>query len=303
MRRRFVAIILWTLTLSASSSASAQLSLDSNFDHGSLESWSGNLSAVNLVGRDNYYGGGKWRWLYFQATGVQGASPTFSISRNFAGDATPGLHELEEHEMVYSYDNVNWSFFDNNTLGAVNYTFSNATPFAQNAVYVAYAIPYSYGRSVAHTQTVLASPWAAPTVSGNANGVIGQSPARVDDLGRSIPALDLFAYRITNPATDSASPKRKIAISSGLHAGEPLGTHTYEGLVDWLISDDPRAARLRDIAEVFAYPVLNPSGRYAGMNRTTVGNPSRDPNGLWDSTRWSNGNYGCGSNNCQDIRE
>ena len=139
--------------------------------------------------------------------------------------------------MVYSYDNQDWFFFDNNNLGPVNYTFSNAAPFTQNEVYVAYAIPYSHARSAAHAQSVLASPWAAPTVSGNSNGVIGQSPTGTDDLGRSVPALDLFAYRITNPATDSPTiAKRKIVISSGLHAGETLGTYTYEGLVNWLIS-------------------------------------------------------------------
>ena len=49
--------------------------------------------------------------------------------------------------------------------------------------------------------------------------------------------------------------------------------------------------------------MLNPTGRYAGMNRTTVGNPGRDPNGLWDPGRWSSSSFGCGSNNCQDIRE
>ena len=115
------------------------------------------------------------------------AQPTFSITRNFAGDSTPGLHELEEHEMVYSYDGENWSFFDNNNLGATNFTFSNSALVSQSQVYVAYAIPYSYGRSVVHTQAVLASPWAAPTVSGNASGIIGQSPVRTDDLGRSVP--------------------------------------------------------------------------------------------------------------------
>lgn len=287
--------------------AFGQLSLNANFDHGSLLSWSGDLSNITLVGRSNYYQQSKWRWLYFRATGVLGAQPTFHINQNFAGDTTPGLHELEEHEMVYSYDNQNWFFFDNNDLLATNidqYRFSNATPFTQNEVYIAYALPYSYGKSVAHTQAVLASPWAAPTVSGDANGVIGQSKdSLLDDLGRVVPALNLYGYRITNPATDSASPKRKAGITTGLHAGEPLGTHTYEGLVNWLISDDPRAAALRNVAEFFAYPVLNPTGRYAGMNRTTVGNPDRDPNGLWDSTRWSNSSYGCGSNNCQDIRE
>lgn len=307
LARVVAAITAGAFSMCFASAAPGQPALDANFDHGSLLSWSGNLSTINLTGRSNYYGSNKWRWLYFKATGVLGTTPTFSINQNFAGDSTPGLHELEEHEMVYSYDNQNWSFFDNNHLLATNtdlFTFSNAAPFTQNDVYVAYAIPYPYAKSAAHTQTVLASPWAAPTVSANASGVIGRSAPGVDDLDRSVPALDLFGYRVTNPSTDSPTvAKRKVGISSGLHAGEPLGTHTFEGLVNWLVSDDPRAARLRNVAEFFAYPVLNPTGRYAGMNRTTVGNPNRDPNGLWDPSRWSSSAYGCQNNNCLDIRE
>ncbi len=284
--------------------ANAQLTINANFDHASLLSWSGNLSTINLVGRDNFFGSNKWRWVYFKASGVLGSNPTFSINGNlFAGDATPGPHELRDHEMVYSYDNVNWSFFENNNKGDTNFTFSNSQAFTQNEVYVAYAIPYSYGRSASHTQKVLASPWAAPTASADNNGVIGQSPARNDELGRAIPTLDLFAYRITNPATDSPTEaKRKVFLTSGLHAGETLGTYTYEGLIDWLISDDPRAARLRDTTEFFGYPVLNPSGRFAGLSRSTVGNPTRDPNGLWDPSRWSSSSFGCQNDNCQDIR-
>ncbi len=309
IRRIVTALTCYTLAIGMASATRGQFTLDANYDHASLSSYTVNGNTINLVGRSNYYGNSKWRWMYFQATGVLGAQPTFTINQNFAGDTTPGPHELQEHEMVYSYDNQNWSFFDNNQLVTTTptalYQFSNSTPFAQDQVYVAYAIPYSYGKSAAHTATVIASPWAAPTVSGDSNGVIGQSKANVvDDLGRPTPALNLFGYRITNPATDSpTAAKRKLMISTGLHAGEPLGTHTFEGLVNWLISDDPRAARLRNIAEVFAYPVLNPTGRYRGMNRTTVGNPGVDPNGLWDSTRWSSSSYGCGSNNCQDVRE
>ncbi|TWT72700.1 Zinc carboxypeptidase [Posidoniimonas polymericola] len=284
-------------------SAAAQVALTGDFDHGALASWSGDSASLQLVGRDNYYGSGRWRWLYFKASGIQGASPTFSISSNFAGDSTPGLHELAEHEMVYSYDNEHWQFFDNNQLGAAEFSFSNATPFTQDEVYVAYALPYSYGRSVTHTQSVLQSPWAAPTASGNAAGVIGSSTPGVDELGRATPALDVFGYRITNPATDSGRlTKQKIVISSGLHAGEPLGTYVYQGMVDWLLSDDPRAAWVRDNVEVYGYPVLNPSGRIMGTNRTTVNNIGRDPNGLWDPNRWSSSSYGCGGDDCQEIR-
>src|SRR5690606_26786373 len=82
-----------------------------------------------------------------------------------------------------------------------------------------------------------------------------------------------------------------------------LGTWTYQGMVDWLVSPDPRAAWVRDHVEVFGYPILNPSGRFAGTSRTTVNNIGRDPNGLWDATRWSNNSLGCGGANCQEIRQ
>lgn len=288
--RRSSAVSVFCATVFSITAAAQALTLTGDFDHGSLKSWSGDLSSISLVGRSNYYGNNKWRWMYFKADGVLGSTPTFNINQNFAGDSTPGPHELQEHEMVYSYDNENWFFFDNNALVAQNtdkFQFSNSTPFTQNTVYIAYAIPYSYGRSVSHTQAVLATPWAKPTASANASGVIGQTKAGVDDIGRAIPALNLYGYRITDTSTDSPiTAKRKVGLSSGLHAGEPLGTYTLEGLVNWLVSSDPRAAELRKVAEFFVYPVLNPSGRFAGMNRTTVAKPGTDPNGMWNEAVW-----------------
>ena len=262
--------------------AFAILNLTGNFDHGSLQSWSGDTNNIQLVGRDNFYGSNRWRWLYFEASDVQGTQPQFSIDQPFAG----GNSSLNNHEMVYSYDNENWTFFDNNQRSGNLYTFSNNSTFTQDTVYVAYAQPYSYGRSAAHTAQVLASPWAAPTSSGDANGVIGHTPLAFDDLGRLVPEKEIFAYRITNPATDSDSAKNKVVVTTGMHAGEVLGTHTYEGLINWLISSDPRAARLRDVAEFFAYPTLNAAGRFAGNSRATVENPNQDPNGRWHPTQW-----------------
>ncbi len=297
-RYAVVALIFSCTALGFTPVARAQLSLTGDFDHGSLASWNGTTSAINLTGRTNYFG--EWRWMYFKATGVQNASPTFTINQNFAQDGTPGRHELQEHEFVYSYDQEHWNFFDNNALlqqSTDRFRFSNSTPFTSNTVWIAYAIPYSYGKSVAHTQQVLASPWAEPTHSanGNASGIIGQTRAGTDDVGRSIAAQNLYAYRISDPSTDGQFVKKKVGLSTGLHAGETLGTYTYEGLVNWLISADPRAAELRKKAEFFCYPVLNPSGRFAGMSRTTVANPNTDPNGLWNENTWN-------TNAAQDIR-
>ncbi|MEM9353290.1 MAG: M14-type cytosolic carboxypeptidase [Planctomycetota bacterium] len=281
-RRLFIPLLAVLLVGVVGNRAQAVLSLTGNFDHGSLQSWTGDLTSIDLTGRDNYYGDNEWRWMYFEASGVQGAQPVFTIDQPFAG----GNQALTTHKMVYSYDNENWSFFDNGNRSGNVYTFSNNSAFTGDTVWVAYAQPYSYERSATHTAQVLASPWAMPTVSGDANGVIGESPLNFDDLGRLVPKRDAFAYRITNPATDSASPKRKIVISTGMHAGEVLGTHTFEAMVNWLISDDARAARLRDDVEIFAYPTMNSAGRFAGNNRGTVENPTVEPNGQWNPFLW-----------------
>ncbi|MEN0112146.1 MAG: M14-type cytosolic carboxypeptidase, partial [Planctomycetota bacterium] len=276
------ALLAGALLVGGAAPSHAVLSLTGNFDHGALESWTGNPNAITVVGRENHPTTGGWRWLYFEATGLGGAQTVFNINQAFAG----GNSALNNHRMVYSYDNENWLFFDNGQRSGNNYTFSNNSAFTSDTVWVAYAQPYSYGMSAAHTAEVLATPWAMPTASGDARGVIGETPLAVDDLDRLIPSKEIYAYRITNPATDSAAPKRKIVITTGMHSGEVLGTHTYEAMVDWLVSDDPRAARLRDIAEVFAYPTLNAAGRFAGTSRATVANPGQDPNGLWNPTLW-----------------
>jgi murein tripeptide amidase MpaA len=283
--------------------AQAAVTLTGNFDSGSLKSYTVNGSTVDVYGRDSYAGSGfylgddHWRWLYFKANNVLNQSLTFAVHGEFAGDgpccddtSIETDHELYDHEMVYSYDGENWEYFPhaNNTLSTANanpandlYTFGLNAPFTQNEVYVAYAFPYSYSRSTTHTQKVLASPWGEPTVTGNANGVIGQAPSGIDDVGRTQPARDLYAYRITNPATDQTVDKKRVMLVTGQHAAETLGIYTYEGLVDWLISDDPRAAALRDRAEFFGFPTLNASGRAAGLTRAMLYNDNSDSNGYW----------------------
>lgn len=282
------AILAAAVMAACADRASAVITLDANFDHGSLASYSltnGTTATptVNLTGRTNYFGA--WRWMNFKASGTLNSRPTFRVNQAFGG----GNAALNGHSMVYSVDDgQTWNFFDNNARSSNVYTFSNTFAFASDNVQVAFAYPYSYGMSVAHTKQVLDSPYASPTVSGDATGVIGMSPGGVDDLGRVVAPREIYAYRITNPDVPSttARPKKKVVIGTGMHANETLGTHTYQGLVDFLISDDPRASVLRSVADFYCYPTLNPDGRFAGNNRSTVQNVNQDPNGRWNPSLW-----------------
>lgn len=264
--------------------AFSQITLDADFDHGSLDeaNSSVNGSMVQLAGRDNY-NPGEWKWLYFSADNVNGLQPTFQIDDNLAS----GDSNLNDHEVVYSYDQQTWLFFDNNArdAGMNTYTFSNNSPFTQNQVYVAYGLPYSYGRVVSHTAQVATSPWVTSTISGNASLVIGQSPGGIDDLGRVVAARDMFGYKITD--TSTSAPKKKIALTSGVHANETLGNFTLEGLVNFLLSDDLQASILRKYADFYVYPMANPDGRFAGYNRSTVQHVTFDPNRFWQSPNYN----------------
>lgn len=259
--------------------ATAQITLDGDFDHGSLDEANSQVVGdfIQLAGRDNY-NPGQWKWLYFSAAGVSGTTPTFQIDDDFV----TGGGNLNDHEMVYSYDQDNWFFFDNNArnAGAETFTFSNNTAFTSDNVYVAYGVPYSFDRAAKHTAEISASPWVSPTATGGSDLVVGQSPGGIDDLGRTIPQQDLFGYRITDPEADGL--KAKIVLAGGVHSNETLGNHTLEAMIDYLVGDTLDAALLRRRAEFYVYPMVNPDGRLAGYNRGTVEDVDRDPNRSWD---------------------
>jgi hypothetical protein len=271
-------------TVLAASPVAAVITLDADFDSGSLDESRSSVAgnAVTLAGRDNF-NSGQWKWLYFSANNVAGLHIDFRIDDDFA----TGGGNLVGHEMVYSYDQQTWAFFDNNVRIASQdlFTFSNNGVFTQNQVYVAYGLAYPFSRTVDHVAAVAASPWVAPTASANTALVVGQSPGGVDDLGRTIASRDIFGYKISD--SGSTAPKAKVVLVGGVHANETLGSLTLEGLVDFLLGDTVEAGVLRKRAEFFVYPMANPDGRYAGYNRSTVQHESLDPN-----RHWTPPNYG-----------
>ncbi len=271
--------LLGLALLLASHPAWGVILLDGDFDSGSLDEDNTSVSGsfVTLAGRDNH-NPGDWKWLYFTADGVNGQQVTFQIGDNF----DTGGGSLVGHKMVYSYDQENWSFFENNVRNAAldTFTFSKTGAFTQDRVYVAYGLPYPLSRVTEHTNNLVSSPWVSPTMSGDASLVIGQSPGGTDDLGRVIAPQDMYGYKITD-SNGGAIAKKKVVLFGGVHANETLGNFTLEGLVDFLVSDDAEAAILRKYAEFYVYPMANPDGRFAGYNRSTVQRENLDPNRYW----------------------
>jgi hypothetical protein len=269
----------------------AAITLSANFDSASLclvvssacdDGIAGGASSISgdtvtLIGRDNF-NNDEWKWIYFRADGVNGQQVTFNIGDDF----DTGGSSLNNHRMVYSYDQTTWNFFDNNIRSVAEnlFTFNNNAPFAQDTVYVAYGQPYPYQRTVDHTISIATSPWVFPTASGAGTLVVAQSPGGVDDIGRNVSPKNIYGYKVTDAS--GAGPKRKIVLISGIHANETLGNYTLEGLVNFLTSNELAAAQLRRYAEFYVYPLANPDGRFAGYNRSTVQVSNVDPNRAWN---------------------
>ncbi|MHC4715351.1 MAG: M14-type cytosolic carboxypeptidase [Planctomycetota bacterium] len=302
MLKRFTLRTCLTLALVWSfvaGTARGQVTLFQDFDSGSLDlsKSSVNMSnpsapAITLDARNtkpNDGGGEAWWWVYFRAEGVQGRTPQFRI-----GTAVSGIKSY--HRWVYSYDRTTWSYFDNGSVSGTTYRFSNAAAFAQDQVYVAVMFPYPMSRTHSHVASVKASPYVHPTVSGTAGLVVGRTPGTAggdrlgqpyyDELGRTIPAQDLYGFKITDAS--ATGPKTKIAVICGNHSGETLSHYALEGLVGALISDDPKMARLRRQTEFYIYPQVDPEGRLMGFYRTSPINPLGNHNRRWSDDPQNN---------------
>lgn len=260
-----------------------ELELDMNFDSGSLDlaNTTVNGDIVSLAGRDNY-NGGRWKWIYFRAKNVVGRQLDFEIGDNFAS----GSSRISNHKFVYSYDQQSWHFFDNGGLSGGKYRFSNNAPFSQNTVYIAYGLPYPLQMAVDLVDQAKQSQWASPTSSADANFVIGQTAGGTDDLGRAIGPHDLYGFKITD--SSASGPKQKVVLVAGVHSNETPGNHTLHGLVEWLLGSSNKAADLRRDSIFYVYPMVNPDGRFAGYNRSTVQAEGEDPNRQWSSSNWGN---------------
>ena len=143
---------------------------------------------------------------------------------------------------------------------------------------------YTVDMTEAHTQLVSNSPYVTPTASGDAclalpgcpipDFVVGVSAGNVGG-DPCVPQHNLYAYKITDPA--AAGSKTKVIIDTGNHNTETPGSWTFQGMVDFLVSSEPAAIWLRQVAEFYVYPLVNPDGRYTADGR---GNPEMTAEGF-----------------------
>jgi hypothetical protein len=134
-------------------------------------------------------------------------------------------------------------------------------------------------------------PWVLPAPSADENFVIGLSRGWPEEPETA--PLPIFGYMITDPEIDD--PKLRIVLVGSNHAREHPACWTLHAMVEFLVSDDPRAQALRREAVFYVYPVVNPDGKtylYSEKHRdflTVNGSPEivaageNNHNRLWDT--------------------
>ncbi len=305
-RSKFVAF-LFVLVLSAlicgpsglsAQSAGADIVLSEDIDGGCLDvahttitNATSNTPTINLGPRRDWPGSPtEWAWLMFRMDGVQGKTPQFQITTNYAAIES-------QHRLVYSYDDSNWTFFNNGSISSGYYYFSNNSAFTQDTVYVALGIPYQTWRTAQYLASIKTSPYVRPTPSGDANFIIGYTPGTggrdangnlwldangnpyTDFMGRVVPSMPIYAFMITD--TNAHGQKTRVVLQSGNHGAEHWAHYALEGMINALLSNDPNMVALRRMADFFVYPDVNPEGNLCGYWRSTPVNAVDDHNRVW----------------------
>lgn len=64
--------------------------------------------------------------------------------------------------------------------------------------------------------------------------------------------------------------RKAIILTSRVHPGETNASYVMDGVLDYLVSDDPKAIFLRDAFVFKIIPMLNPDGVIVGNYRCSL---------------------------------
>jgi len=208
----------------------------------------------------------KWWWYYATITGTNGRTMNLDIA---VADARNGISlTFRNGFWSYSADGPwhNWDSVGTQT-SPDRIRFTKSSAFDQDTIHVAYYPVLSWGQTEALVETWKESEFVFPTISGDADLIVGTVAEDTTSFGRTCPAANLYGFMITDSA--AVGPKNKGLLVSGVHPGETPGSHGLNAAVEFLLSDDPLAVILRTYWEWYIYPNVNPQGRYGGLYRNS----------------------------------
>ena len=166
---------------------------------------------------------------------------------------------------VYSYDQKAWKHLRDEEVKWDEKTSSLRLRFtpARDRIWIAHVPPYTTADLARLLRTVRASPYLQKAV-----------------IGKTVGGRDMLLLTVTNPATSEAH-KKVVWLMARQHAWEAGTSWVAEGAIRFLVSSDPRAARLRDEVIFKIFPMADPDGVVRGGVRFNA--HGYDLNRNWDT--------------------
>jgi hypothetical protein len=237
--RWFLALILvliWTSSLQlAADDSPPPLEVSSKFPGGSAK-----VESIDQKGRTivvspfSHVGRGWVCWWYFKVEGIQlGETITIEVS---AGSA-PGASFALPDQAMFSLDNKDWQHTASGKRMKNRIVYQQK--IAAKVAWFAWGPPFT----LQHAQELV-------------DRVAKSSPhAKAFELckskeGRSVPALRI-------QQGEDSDDRVVLWITARQHAWESGGSWVSQGLIEWLVSDDPRAEELRKKAVIYIVPIMD----------------------------------------------
>lgn len=221
------------------------LRIGSNFDSGAIEVLSlADPGDIRLrLRKDN--ASDFHQWFHFRVTGAAGQSLRM-VFENAASSAYPD--GWPGYRCVASYDHKHWFRISSTSYEDGQLTVEH-TP-ERNSVYYAYFEPYSFERHLKLLGKAELSPYA-----------------QVLTLGGTVEGRDLDMVVVGRPNPELVP----VWVTARQHPGETMAEWFVEGFLERLLDRaDPVARRVRELANVYVVPNMNPDGSVLGNLRTNA---------------------------------
>lgn len=221
----------WGFALIVIGPVQSQITVNSDFEGGNgVATYTNELTNEVDILSELKGGDTKNISYYVEISGLDPNMPlTLKVSAQWRG-----------HNIVYSYDNINW---EKATLTNLN---NFIVPLISPTVYVAHSYPYTYSDMIA-----------------DVNSISDLSFVNTYDLATSEGGRTVKLVKVTDDCADD-SGKELIWIFGRMHAFENPGNLSVIGMLDFFTSEHESAKRLREEAIIYVVPMMDVDMAYNG---------------------------------------
>ncbi|CAG9327499.1 unnamed protein product [Blepharisma stoltei] len=200
-------------------------------------------------------------WFYFKVSVSELQTLTFHVKN--IGNLT-NLYKFG-FRPVFSYDKQNWERITSDftavpTPEGTEISFSHY--FAEDSAYFAFTYPWSYEDNQNFLDSI-----SNPNIYIFRENLISSVEGRKCDYLAISSFKGILETDMMSNGPKEFSEKQLIVISARVHAAESGSSFMMNGLIKFLLSEDPRAIELLDNFVFLLVPMLNPDGVYKGNMR------------------------------------